>query len=349
MNLEAGEGGKALGRRAWLQWLAALPLVPEVWAQNKSRVANKWPQKTVNLVVPFPAGGSSALLAKPLSLAFQRQTSKPMRLEYRGGAGGVSGSSYIAAAPSDGYHLLVGGSHLVKARALMLDVDFDVLEDLTPLVLMAHVPQLLLVNPTKIRARNVTELLSELRRKSSRYRMASAGVGSSSHIASEVLRQQEELNFEFVHFRGSGPALQDLLMGSVDMMMDGLASALPHVRNKKLKALLVTGPQRIAALPDVPCAVEMGVQVLESLSWYGLFAPKKISEQKRLSILEVIDQLGEDTELRESYESMGIRWLGLGGAAFENMLENEARQWAQRLKQLKLDNRAAEDGRPLTD
>lgn len=341
MHLEAGRAGSALGRRAWLQWLAALPLVPGAWAQNKSRVANKWPQKPVNLVVPFPAGGSSALLAKHLAAAFERQTSQPMRLEYRGGSGGVSGSSYIASAPSDGYHLLIGGSHLVKARAIMPDVEFDVMEDLMPLALLAHVPQLLLVNPAKIRARTVTELLAELRRKPTRYRMASAGVGSSSHIASEVLRRQEELNFEFVHFRGSGPALQDLLTGSVDMMMDGLASALPHVRSRRLKALLVTGPQRLEVLPEVPCAVEMGIQVLESLSWYGLFAPKNLSEQQRLAIVKVVQQLGEDAGLQDAYGAMGIRWVGLGGAAFENMLENEARQWAQRLKLLKLDEAAA--------
>lgn len=316
----------------------ALAVTSSVWAQNKSSHHKAWPIKPVNVVVPFPAGGASAILGKHLATAFERLTHQSMRLDYRGGSGGLFGSSYAASTPADGYHMLIGGSHLTKMRALLPDADFDLLEDLTPLALLAYMPQVVVVNPSKMRARTIMEWQAELRRKPRRFRMGSAGVGSSSHIAAEILRSQQELNFEFVHFRGSGPALQDLLAGSVDTMLDSLVSCLPHVRSGHLKALMVSGAQRQAVLPDVPCAAELGIDSLDSLAWYGLFAPKNISESLRQSILTVLKQLGDDQVFLQVYESIGVEWGGIYGEEFAAMVGAQTQEWAQRLKALGFKN-----------
>ena len=325
-------------RRATLQWLASMAITSPVWAQSRVSRQDAWPQRAIHLIVPFPAGGPSGILAKHLSQSFERTTNQPLRLLYQGGAGGLQGASFAAKAPANGEHLFIGGSHLTVARALATNDDFDLIEDLRPLAMVAAVPQVLVVNPQRLRSRTVMEWLSDLGRKSARYRMATAGIGSSSHIASEMLRLQEGLRFEFVHFRGAGPALQDLLSGSVDMMIDGLISSLPHIRSGRLKALMVTGRQRAEVLPDVPCAQEMGVNVLDTRTWYGLFAPSQLSNAHALAIQEVFKSMANDPVLVKNFEAMGIRWGDLYGDGFAAMVKQETLEWAQRVKSLGLRN-----------
>ena len=154
----------------------------ETWAQTAA-VARKgpgaWPTDPVTLVVPFSAGGTTALLAKQLVKPFQQHTQQSLRLQYQSGAAGVQGAAYAASAPPDGKHLLMGGSNLAVARALAADDDFDLMEDLRPLALVARVPLVLLVNPGRMRSRTAMEWLSDLGRKPMYYRMASAGQGLS--------------------------------------------------------------------------------------------------------------------------------------------------------------------------
>lgn len=329
-----------LDRRGLLQTLAGLALAGPVAAQTRGRSAGaaSWPQRTIQLIVPFPAGGPSAILGKQLSQAFERTTQQSLRLLYQGGAGGVQGAMFAAKAAANGEHLFIGGSQLAVMRALANNDDFDLMQDLRPLALVAQVPQVLVVNPDRVRSRTVMEWISDLSRKTSRYRMATAGAGSSSHIASEILRHQEGLRFEFVHFRGAGPAVQDLLAGSVDMMMDGLVSSLPHIRSGRLKALMVTGRQRVHVLPDVPCAQEMGVDVLEHVTWYGLFAPSELPDAHASAMQAVLQRIGQDEVLQANFEAMGIRWGDLYGDAFAAMVQQETLQWAQRVKSMGLKN-----------
>ena len=326
-----------IDRRASLQCLALLGLSPLLWAQAPMpRKKNSWPQQAVQLIVPFPAGGPSAILAKRVSQAFERTTQQPLRLQYQGGAGGLQGAVYAANAPANGAHIFIGGSHLAVARALFPSEELDVMDELLPLTLVAKVPQVLVVNPARVRARTVMELLADLQRKSSRLRMATAGMGSASHISAELLRQHEALRFEQLHFRGSGPALQDLLAGSVDMMVDGLVSCLPHIQSGRLKPLVVTGAQRVDVLPDVPCAQEMGIASLNHVTWYGLFAPKNVSKAQAAAMQQVFQRMGEDRILVENFAQLGIQWGALSGDAFKDMVDQEMQQWAQRLKGLEL-------------
>jgi len=310
-------------------------MLPPAWAQNAAvRKRNLWPQQAVQMIVPFPAGGPSAILSKHLAKAFERHTQQPMRLNYQSGGGGLAAAALAAKSATNGHTLFMGGSHLTTARALFPAEEVDFLEDLRPLALVAQVPQVLLVNPSRMRSRTVMEWMSDLSRKPVRYRMATAGIGSSSHIYAELLKQHERLEFEFVHFRGSGPALQDLLTGTADMMLDGLISSLPYVRSGGLKALMVTGKERSPVLPDVPCAQEMGVDIVNTVTWYGLFAPAKLPDRTAASIVEVFEQLGQDEALASTFNDIGIRWGGMYGDAFAQMVKQETLQWAQTLKNM---------------
>lgn len=329
-------------RRGLLQglaaWALAVPAAAQTPMQTRARRMEPWPQRPVNLIVPFPAGGPSAILAKQLARAFEHTTHQPLRLLYQGGSGGLQGAAFAAKAAANGDHLFIGGSHLTVTRALSSTEDFDLMQDLRPLAMVAQVPQVLVVNPERVRARTVMEWLADQGRKSSRYRMATAGVGSSSHISAEMLKHEEGLRYEFVHFRGAGPAVQDLLAGSVDMMIDGVVSSLPHIRSGRLKALMVTGRQRTPVLPDVPCAQEMGMEVLEHLTWYGLFAPSQLSDAQAQAMQAVFQRMGHDAALNASFEAMGIRWADLYGDAFNTVVKQETREWAQRVKSLGLKN-----------
>lgn len=320
-----------MDRRAALQCLTAMGIAPLASAQHSVQRAT-WPQRVVNLIVPFPAGGASAILAKQLSQSFERTTHQTLRLQYQSGGGGVQGASFAAKAAANGDHLFIGGSHLTVMRALSSNDEFDLIEDLRPLAMVAEVPQVLVVNPERLRSRTVMEWLADVGRKSSRFRMGTAGLGSSSHISSEILKRQESLRFEFVHFRGAGPAVQNLLAGSVDMMVDGLVSSLPHIRSGRLKALMVTGQQRSPVLLDVPCAQEMGVSSLSSTNWYGLFAPSQLSDARALAMQAVFKQMGHDEHLKANFEAMGIRWGEMYGDAFASLVKQATMEWAQRVK-----------------
>ena len=298
---------------------------------------DRWPTHPVNVIVPFPAGGSSALLAKQLAQPFLEHTKLPLRLHYRSGNAGVTGAAYAASLPPDGQHLLMGGSFLTAARALHSDDTFDLLEDLTPLALVAQVPSVLVINTARLRVRGAAEWMSELARKPTQYRMATAGPGSTSHVAAEIARVQARVGFESVHFRGAGPALNDVLMGSVDMMLDGVVSCLPHIQAGRLKPLMVTGAQRIAALPDVPTAAEVGLTELSTyVPWYGLFAPKDLPADRTATVLKALRKVGTDAQLQANLQHAGVQWGGKDGEDFRRMVQQETLDWAQRIRSLGL-------------
>lgn len=322
-----------LHRRQWLRQSLALGLWaagPGAQAQGPRKAA--WPLKPVELVVPFPNGGTSSLLARELARVFEQQTQQPMRLEHRGGAGGTLGASYVAKADVNGYHLLFGGTSQVITRALMPGLDYDLLEDLVPLGQLAELPQVVLVNPAKLPMRTLPELWAELRRKPARYRYASAGVGSATHLAGELLRHLTGAHLAHVPYRGSGPAIQDVVTGHVDLIVEGIASALPHVRAGRLRPVLLSGPARSPLLPEVPTAAEVGLPDFDVNSWYGLFAPAGIAAPLRERMVEVLEQLAAQPELQKAWTSMGVHWSGRYGTDFETYLREDARKWARIVK-----------------
>lgn len=326
-------------RRQALQWFGALGL-PGVLgpSQAQSPVRRKplWPTEEVELVVPYPAGGATAVLAKLVAKAITKQTGMLMRLEYRGGGAGKQGGAYAANAQADGHHLLMGDTSLCISRALLPDRDFDVFNDLQSLALVAVIPQVVVVNSQRLRVRHTGELLAELARKPARYRMASSGPGSLSYIGAHMLAQQSNARFNFVNYRGAGPALQDLLVGNVDVMIDSLASTLPHIQSGRLKAMFVSGSQRMPVLPELPCAAEVGLPGFQLYGWYGLFAPENTPAPISAEIVRAMRQVGQDPELLQAYKAMGIDWGARYGDDFESFVHDETRLWAQRIKAMGL-------------
>lgn len=317
-------------RRSLLAALAVAGTGP-VWAQSKNQArmaAARWPQREVELTLPFPAGGTTSVLGKTLARQFVLSTGQVLRLDYRGGAGGTVGASYAAKAPGDGYHLLMGGSSLVISRAALPQLEVDFYEEFAPLALVAEMPLVLLVNPRKLTTRTWTETLAELRRRPMRYRYASAGTGSANHITGEWLKLETGALMEHVPYKGSGPALLDVANGNADLMIDGLASALPHLQSDRLRAMFVTSRERSPLLPDVPTSRELGMGDFQPMGWYGIFMPKTTPADIQARVVAVCQEMAASPALQKELASIGVRWPGVYGDDFARYVKDEMQRWA---------------------
>lgn len=315
------------GRRR--QWLLAavggltLPVV--AWGQTR------WPAKPVVLVVPFPEGGGTDVFARPLAAQFSRQTGVPLLLEHRGGAGGTLGASFAAMARPDGYTLFMGAVHHAIAPSMHPKLDYDLEKDFVPLVLLANVPQVLVVNPRQVRG-DFKALLDQIRAHPGRMNYGSAGGGTSHHLAGELFKQQTRTFITHIPYRGAGLALQDLMAGNIDMMFDGLGSSAAHIRAGHIKALMVSGAKRTPAFPSVPCAAELGLPDYTVSTWYGLWAPRGTPTEVQVRIVEEVNRAVSSDELKALWASYGAEFGRLTAAQFAAFVGGEVKRWAAVVK-----------------
>jgi tripartite-type tricarboxylate transporter receptor subunit TctC len=315
-------------RRSLLQWAAvtsAAPLVP-AWAQAS------WPTKPVNMIVPFPAGGGTDAFARPLSAIFSKQTGKQLIIDNRGGAGGTLGAGIAAKAPPDGYNFFMGAVHHTIAPSMYPKLDYDLERDLLPLILVAAVPQVLVVNPKKVTANNLKEFLDYVKKNPGRLNYGSAGGGTSHHLAGELFKLQTQTFITHIPYRGAGPALQDLISGNVDMMFDGLGSSAAHIKGGRIKALMVSGTKRNPAFPDVPCSSELGLPDYTVSTWYGLWAPKGTSAEVQGRMVEEVRKACQSDDAKAVWASQGADFPNLTGAQFDAFIKTELRKWSQVVK-----------------
>jgi len=258
---------------------------------------SSWPANPVTLIVPFPAGGGTDAFARPLSAQFAKLTGRQMIIDNRGGAGGTLGASIAAKAQPDGYTLFMGAVHHTIAPSMYPKLDYDIVKDFVPLALVASVPQVLVVNPKNVPG-DFKAFMTQLRQNPGRLNYASAGSGTSHHLAGELFKQQTKTFITHIPYRGAGPALQDLISGNVDMMFDGLGSSAAHIKGGRIKALLVAGTKRNPAFPDVPCAAELGLPDYTVTTWYGIWAPKGTPADIQARAAEEIRKAGQTDEAK---------------------------------------------------
>ena len=290
-----------------------------------------WPAKPVTMIVPFPAGGGTDAFARPLSAQFAKLTGKPLIIDNRGGAGGTVGASIAAKAPPDGYTLFMGAVHHAIAPSMYPKLDYDIERDFVPLALLANVPQVLVVNPKQVPG-DFAAFLAQVRKTPGRMNYGSAGSGTSHHLAGELFKLQTKTFITHIPYRGAGPALQDLIAGNVDMMFDGLGSSATHIKGGRIKALMVSGPQRNRAFPDVPCAAELGLPDYTVSTWYGLWAPKGTPADVQARIVEDVRRAVATDELKAIWASNGAEFGNLTPAQFGAFVSAEVKRWAAVVK-----------------
>ncbi|OYY88313.1 MAG: ABC transporter substrate-binding protein [Polaromonas sp. 28-63-22] len=297
-----------------------------------SQAQSNWPVKPVNMIVPFPAGGGTDAFARPMSAQFARLTGKTLVIDNRGGAGGTLGASLASRAQPDGYTLFMGAVHHTIAPSMYPKLDYDLEKDLVPLILVASVPQVVVVNPKNITAPDFKSFLELLRKNPGKYNYASAGTGTSHHLAGELFKQQSKTFITHIPYTGAGPALRDLVGGQVDMMFDGLGSSATHIKAGRVKALMVSGNKRSPAFPDVPSALEMGMPDYNVTTWYGVWAPKGTPQEAQTRAIEELRRACSTDEAKAVWAAQGAEFANVSGPQFASFVSAEVKKWAQVVK-----------------
>jgi tripartite-type tricarboxylate transporter receptor subunit TctC len=291
-----------------------------------------WPSKTVTMIVPFPAGGGTDAFARPMAAQFTKTAGKALVIDNRGGAGGTLGAGIAAKAAPDGYTLFMGAVHHTIAPSMYPRLDYDLERDLVPLIQVASVPQVLVVNAKKYGNMDFKAFVAELKANPGKLNYGSAGGGTSHHLAGELFKLQSKTFITHIPYRGAGPALNDLIAGNVDMMFDGLGSSAAHIKGGRIKALMVSGNKRSAAFPDVPSAAELGLPDYNVTTWYGVWAPKGTPADAQARAIEEIRKAVQADEAKLVWAAQGAEFSNLSGAQFDGFIKAELKKWAQVVK-----------------
>jgi tripartite-type tricarboxylate transporter receptor subunit TctC len=320
-----------LPRRRLLAATAAALLPFPLFAQTA------WPAKPVRIVVPFAAGGTTDILARALAPELSRVFGQPFIIENKPGAGGNVGADNVAKSAPDGYSLLMGtvGTHAINP-SLYPKMPYDHVKDFVPITLVAGVPNVLVMNPAKAEAygiKSVPDLIRYAKANPGKLNMASSGNGTSIHLSGELFKTMTGTFMVHFPYRGSGPALLDLIGGNMDLMFDNLPSAMPQIKAGKLKALAVTSAERSAAVPELPTIAEAGpVKGFEASSWFGLLAPAGTP-------MDIVNRLQQETAkalgapvLKERLLSQGAIPSGMSPGDFSKLIAAETKKWADVVK-----------------
>ena len=291
-----------------------------------------WPTKPVTIVVPFPPGGGTDAFARPLFAALSKTMGRQFVIDNKGGAGGTLGAGIAAKAAPDGYTFFMGAVHHAIAPSMYPKLDYNIETDFVPVGLISSVPQVIVVNPQKVTATTLPQLLEFIRRNPGRLNYGSAGNGTSHHLAGELFKLQTQTFITHIPYRGAGPALQDLIAGNVDMMFDGLGSSAQHIKAGRIKALMVSGAKRSAAFPDVPCSAELGLPDYTVSTWYGVWAPRGTPADAQARAIEEIRRAALTDEAKAVWAGQGAEFPNLTGPQFEAFIKKELAKWAQVVK-----------------
>ena len=315
-------------RQALITAAASTAALATPWARAQAG----WPAKPVNIVVPFPPGGGTDAFARPLFAAMTRNLGRQFVIDNKGGAGGTLGASLAAKAPPDGYNFFMGAVHHSIAPSMYPRLDYNIETDFVPVGLVSSVPQVIVVNPSKVAATTLPEFLAHLRKNPGRLNYGSAGNGTSHHLAGELFKLQTKTFITHIPYRGAGPALQDLIAGQVDMMFDGLGSSAAHIKSGRLRAIAVAGERRAPGFPDVPSTSESGLAGYNVATWYGIWAPKGTPRELITAMQNEMRKALNAEDLKTLWTGLGTSTPNLWGDDFGRFVGSELKRWAEVVK-----------------
>jgi tripartite-type tricarboxylate transporter receptor subunit TctC len=315
-----------LTRRALLAIGAAALAAPGAMAQTA------WPSKPVTIVVPFPPGGGTDAFARPLFAMMTKNTGKQFIIDNKGGAGGTLGAGIAAKAAPDGYTFFMGAVHHAIAPSVYPKLDYNIESDFVPVGLVSSVPQVIVVNPQRVQARTLPELLDFLRKNPGKLNYASAGNGTSHHLAGELFKLQTKTFITHIPYRGAGPALQDLVAGQVDLMFDGLGSSATHIKSGRIRAIAVAADKPAPGFGEVPLAKAGGAPNYNVATWYGIWAPKGTPRDAITAMQSEMRKALNSDELKATWTGLGTETPNLWGDDFGRFVGGEIKRWAEVVK-----------------
>ncbi len=288
-----------------------------------------WPQKQIRIVVPFPAGGIADQFARIIGGKLAETWSQPVVVENRAGAGGNIGADVVAKSPPDGYNLVMGsiGTHAVN-MALYKSMPYDIAKDFTPIALVIEAEGLL-VTPVALEARTVKDLVAMARAQPAKLSFASAGIGTTSHLAGELFRSMAKVDVTHVPYKGNVPAITDLIGGQTSMLFATMPTAMPHVKAGKLRAIAVIGKERSPALPEVPTVAEAGLPGFDASNWIGLFGPAGLPGDITNKLNAEVMRILRTPEIQTRLANEGARFTPTTPAEFASFVRNESAKWAK--------------------
>jgi len=294
--------------------------------------AQTYPTKPIRLVVPFPPGGATDILARDVAQKLTEAWGQQVIVDNRPGAGGNIGSELVAKSAPDGYTLEMGtvGTHAINA-SLYAKMPYDHVKDFVPVILVAGVPNVLVVNPA-VPANSVAELIAYAKANPGKLNFASSGNGTSIHLSGELFKFMAGVQMTHVPYKGSAPALQDLIGGQVQLMFDNLPPSLPQIKAGKLRALAVTSLARAPALPDVPTMAEAGLPGYEASSWFGVLAPAGTPPAIVTKLNAEIAKWLATPEAKEKLSKQGANAAGGTPEDFAKHIAAETAKWAKVVK-----------------
>ncbi|MDD0840883.1 tripartite tricarboxylate transporter substrate binding protein [Curvibacter sp. HBC61] len=302
-------------------------------AQSAANAAADWPNKPIRWVVPFPPGGAMDAIARTLGERAGKALGQPFVIENRPGAGGNIGAELVAKSPADGYTLMITSIGMATNKPLYGKLSYDPVKDFAPVSLLAVVPNVLVVNASQSKLRSVDELIAAARQSPGKITYGSAGNGTSIHLAGEVFSSMTQLDLVHVPYKGSSPALTDLLGGQIDLMFDSVTSARPHLQSGKLRALAVTTAKRSAALPQVPTLAEAGVPDYEVSPWFAAFVPagtpRPVLHKLQAALVSALKQ----PEVQARFDAIGAEAVGSSPDELAAHLARESTRWTQLITQ----------------
>jgi tripartite-type tricarboxylate transporter receptor subunit TctC len=297
-----------------------------------SAAAQGFPNKPLRMVVGFPPGGGTDIVARVISAKLAEWYGQPVLVENRPGATGTIGADAVAKSDRDGYTLLMGhvNSHGI-APNLFSKMPYDAIKDFAAVAYVGYVPNVLAVHPS-VQAKNVKELIALAKSKPGGMNYASSGNGSTQHLAGEMFKQLTGTQIVHVPYKGSGDAIKDLLGGTVNMNFDTMPPVLPHIQGGRLRGLAISTPKRLALLPDVPTFEEEGIRGFDVTNWYGVMAPAGTPREVVLKLNADINKAMQAPDVRPRLEAVGTQLNEQSAAQFEAFMKAEVAKYAKLIK-----------------
>jgi tripartite-type tricarboxylate transporter receptor subunit TctC len=298
-----------------------------------ARAQEKWPSQTVRIIVPFPAGGSTDLTAREVAQGLTSEFGGTFIVENRAGAGSTLGTASVAKAPADGYTFLITSSHYSIVPSLYENLQYDPVKDLKGVSLLVNLPVILVATP-KLPVSNVKELIEYDRANPGKLNFGSSGAGGVNHLSGELFNAMASTKLVHVPYKGTAPAMQDLLGGHVQLMFDAISTSLPSIRSGSIKALAWTGARRAAILPDLPTIAESGVPGYDTTSWLAMFAPAGTPDDIVQKVSVAVRKILNQPALKEKQTALGIEVVASTPAELDQTVRTEMEKWSALIKKL---------------
>ena len=295
--------------------------------------AQTYPAKPIRFYTPYPPGGTTDILARLFGAKMYEAWNQPVIVEAKPGAGGNIGADFVAKSAPDGYTILMGASGPLAINAsLFSKLPYDPLKDFAPVVLSASVPLILVTHPT-LPVKSVKEFIALMKAKPGQFNYASAGPGSPQHLTAELFKFMAKVEMTHIPYKGSGPAITDLVGGQIPFAFESMIPVLPHVKSGRLRALAVSSVQRSPVMPDVPTVAESGVPGFESIAWYGVVAPAGTPKEIIAKLNAEMVRIANLPDIKQRLIEMGSPPVAGTPEQFGNLIKSEIPKWGKVVKQ----------------